>query len=265
MTVTTPGTKRSLAFLTDIITPYTIAVMRELAVLSDLTVLFAAAESGRGQDWKFSDLPFPHVVVGGLARTRSQADLSDYYFSPRILIELTRCDPDAIIAAGWSFPTYYAALYARSRRRALIIHSDGNAHTEEGIGRLQRLSRRLLIPCADGFAANTLRSAARFRELGVRSEQLHYTPHSTELAQFWGVERAQRSQRTRLRVLGVGRLLERKGFDRLISAFADASNLNPDLELRIVGSGRSATASHPTYTSSASARSSWPGSSTSRH
>ncbi len=237
VTVNTRGKKRSLAFLTDIITPYTIAVMGELAGLSDLTVLFAAAGSGRGQDWRFSDLPFNNVVVGGLARRRAQADLSDYYFSPRILVELMRCAPEAIIAAGWSFPTYYAALYARSHRRALIIHSDGNAQTEEGLGRLQRLSRRLLVPCADGFAANTLRSAARFRELGARPDQLHFTPHSTELAQFWEVQRTHGLQRSKLRVLGVGRLLGRKGFDRLVAAFADASAENPDLELRLVGSG----------------------------
>lgn len=237
MTSDTAGTRRRLAFVTDIITPYTIAVMGELAALSDLTVLFATVNSGRGQDWTFSELPFRHVVVGGLSWRRAQADLSDYYYSPRTLVELARCSPDVIITAGWSFPSYYSAVYAKARGRALIIHSDGNAHTEQSLSALQQLSRRILVPCADGFAANTGLSAARFRELGAPPERVYLTPHSTNLAPFWELERSDDGPRGALRVLGMGRLLARKGFDRLIAAFADARISNPRLALRLVGSG----------------------------
>ena len=236
MTTHTTGTRRRLAFVTDIITPYTIAVMSELATLSDLTVLFATVKSGRGQDWTFSELPFQHVVIGGLSHRRAEADLSDYYFSPRTLLELARCSPDAVITAGWSFPSYYAALYAKARRRALVIHSDGNSHTEEHLSGLQRLSRRVLVPCADAFAANTLLSAAWFRELGARPEQVHLAPHSTNLTPFWELDRSNDAGGP-LRVLGMGRLLARKGFDRLIAAFADANASDPRLVLRLVGAG----------------------------
>jgi glycosyltransferase involved in cell wall biosynthesis len=237
VTASAHGARRSLVFVTDIITPYTIAVMTELAGLADLTVLFATARSGRGQDWAFSDLPFRHVVVGGLARRRGQADLSDYYLSPRILLELARSSPDAIITGGWSFPSYYAALYARTRKRALIIHSDGSSHTEEALSRVQRVSRRLLVPVADGFAPNTLSAAERFRELGARPEQLHHAPHSTNLAPFWAAEPRHDDSRSEIRVLGTGRLLRRKGFDRLLAAFAAAQAEDPRLELRLVGTG----------------------------
>ena len=237
MTTNTAGTRRRLAFVTDIITPYTIAVMSELATLSDLTVLFATVNSGRGQDWTFSELPFRHVVIGGLSHRRADAELSDYYYSPRTLVELARRSPEAIITAGWSFPSYYAALYAKARGCALIIHSDGNSYTEEHLSGLQRLSRRVLVPCADGFAANTLRSAAWFRHLGAKPEQVYLAPHSTNLAPFWKLERSYDRSQDSVRVLGMGRLLARKGFDRLVAAFADAHASNPRLVLRLVGSG----------------------------
>lgn len=237
MATTAHGRRPSLAFVTDIVTPYTIAVMGELAQLTDLLVLFAAETSGRGQNWDLSDLGFRHLVIGGWVHKRAQADLSDYYLSPRLFRELARYSPDAVISAGWSFPTYYAALYARLWRRVLVIHSDGSSHTERELSALQRLSRRVLVPLADGFAPNTVSAADRFRELGATDDQLHLAPHSTNLTPFWNIERSGLEPRTAVRVLGVGRLLPRKGFDRLVDAFALACDEHPELELRLVGTG----------------------------
>lgn len=227
-----------LAFITDIVTPYTIAVMSELTELVQLVVIFADWTSARGAGWSFPDLPFPHVVVGGLAIKRPDPDRSDYYLDPRILLELRRHRPSVTISAGWSIPTWYAALNARLTATPLVIQSDGTPLTERTLSSLQRRSRRLLVARAAGFAANSRAAARRFIELGAPPDRVHLAPHSTNLAPFWEVARHRAYRRDgALRLMMAGRLVARKGFFAALAGLALAQSRQPDIAVSIVGTG----------------------------
>ncbi|MGH2874007.1 MAG: glycosyltransferase [Solirubrobacteraceae bacterium] len=225
-------------FVTDILTPYTIAVMGELAELVDLGVIFAAHTSARSAGWTFGELPFAHRVVGGASLRRSDPDVSDYYLDPRVLTTLLRWRPAVVVSAGWSIPTWYAALYCRIAAATLIIHSDGTSFTERRASAVQRLSRRALVALADGFAANSRQAAERFHELGACPDAVHPAPHSTDLHPFWEAARQRADPgRGRLRVLMAGRLVARKGFAEALPAVARAQVENPGISLTIAGSG----------------------------
>ena len=237
----TPSARPRLAFVTDIITPYMAVVFGELARQSDLTVIFCGDSGTRAMPWRFeSGLPFPHRVIGGLTIRRKNPDATDYYLSPRILSAIASARPDGVVAAGYSIPTLYAYMYCAARRRPLVIHSDGTSASETALNRLQERAREFLLPRASACVANSEPAADRFREMGVAEDRLFLARHSTNLEPLWkiGRERSYEGEGP-LRLLAVGRLIPRKGFDRLLRALQLACERGADIKLTLVGSGPS--------------------------
>lgn len=231
-------TKRRAVFVTDIATPYMVAVFEALAKQCELHVAFCSRTGTRGAAWAFEDgLPFSHRFVEGVTIRRKDESGTDYYLSPRILLEIARHRPHIVITAGFSIPSVYAAAYATVRGCGFVIHSDGTSVSEEGFSRPQMLARRVLLGLRPSCAANSRASGERFAELGVPAARVFHAPHSSRLAPLWKVARTRDARSDRFRVLAVGRLIPRKGFDRLLHAAAVARNEVPQLTVRIAGSG----------------------------
>lgn len=230
-------TRRRIAFLTDIITPYQAAVLEALGEQSDLTVLFCSRTGTRGLDWTV-DLPFHHEVIEGLTIRRRHLDATDYYFSPRIIAALHRLRPQAIVSGGFSVPTLYAVLYGRARRVPVIIHSDGTSDSESRLGLEQRVARQVLHRFASGAVANSEPAARRFVEIGFPAERVFRAPHTVRIEPYWEI--AQRRPEARdgaLRLLSVGRFIPRKGYEWLLRGVAQARDAGADTRLIIVGVG----------------------------
>jgi glycosyltransferase involved in cell wall biosynthesis len=225
-----------VVFVTDTVTPYMVAVFRELARLVDLHVVFCSSRSIRGMEWELDDLGFPHTIVDGFAIERG-LDRITYFLSPRILTSIMRARPRALISAGFSFPTVYAATYALATRRPLVIHSDGWEYTEQDLTLKQRAAREILLRIAAAGVGNSVQSARRFEQLGVRRDRLFVAPHSTNVDRFRAAYADREPHDGAVRVLTVSRLLPRKGNDRLLKAFARAVKDEPSLHLTIVGTG----------------------------
>jgi glycosyltransferase involved in cell wall biosynthesis len=233
------GARPRVVFLTDVVTPYIVAVLSELARRVDLTALFCARTGTRSAEWALAEpLPFRHRVLGGVAIPRRKIDGADYYPSPRILRALLAERPDVVISGAFSFPTLFAAAYGRLADARLIIHSDGTSGSERGIGRLQLLARDRLLREASACVANSEPAAHRFIELGADPARVFRAPHSTNIAPFHAVARERFARAPvggPVTVLHVGRLIPRKGIDRLLPAVAAAADVR--LRLAVVGSG----------------------------
>jgi glycosyltransferase involved in cell wall biosynthesis len=189
--------------------------------------------------WQLGDrLRFSHEVIGGVTLPGHRGDGTDYHLSPRILAALARSRPDAVVATGYSVPAAYAGIYCAITRTPLVIHSAGTSRSERELGSAQDIARRVLLHRAATCAAVSVPAAERFQELGVAPERIFLTTHTTDLEPHWGVGR-ERSypERDVLRVLAVGRLIPRKGLDRLVRATAAAIESGTRLELRFVGTG----------------------------
>lgn len=231
--MTGPSTR--VVFLTDIVTPYMVAVLSALAREVDLTALFCSRTGTRGAAWTFAEgFPFRHRVIGGAAIRRRHPDAADLYPSPRILAALSRARPGVVISGAFSIPTLYAALYGRLTGARLIIHSDGTSGSERGFGRLQLFARDRLLREATVCVGNSEPAAERFVELGARPERVFRAPHSTNVAPLHAVAArrfAQAPNAPPLTILHVGRLIPRKGVDRLLRAVAAAV---PRASMRVV-------------------------------
>jgi glycosyltransferase involved in cell wall biosynthesis len=233
------GAAPRVTFVTDIVTPYMVTQFDALATQSRLHVIFCAQTGSRAMPWDLADrLSFSHEVIGGLSLPGHRGDGTDYHLSPRILRAIARSRPDAVIASGYSTPTAYASLYCTAFRRPLVIHSVGTARSEREFGTAQGLARKLFLRTAATCAAASAASAERFQELGVAPEKIFLTTHTTDLEAHWAVGR-ERSYEPgdALRLVAVGRLIPRKGFDRLLRAVATARDSGAAIKLRFVGTG----------------------------
>ena len=225
--------------MTDIVTPYAVAVFSELAELCPLTVLFCARAGSRGLAWEFpAGLSFRHRVLSGATIGRRTADAADIYPDPRILAAVARTRPDAIVTGAFSVPSLFAAMYAKAARKPLLIQSDGTHDSERRIDTSQRALRRFFARVSAGAIANSKPAAARFVELGWPADRVFLAPHSTDVAGFQAVARSRDySANGTLSVLCVSRLIPRKGIDRLVDAAATARLLDANVSLTIAGTG----------------------------
>ena len=231
------GVRIRIAFLTDIATPYMAAVLDALARRAHLTAVFCSHTATRGMDWQL-EMSFAHEVVGGVTIRRRRRDATDFYLSPRIVSALHRARPEAVISGGFSIPSSYAALYCQVRRIPLLIHSDGTAASEAGIGRAQLAARRALRLLAWGAVANSAPAAARFAELGFPPRRVLRAAHAAQVQPLWRVAADRRyGSQGPLRLLSVGRLIARKGLEPLLRAVAQARRDGVDVELTVAGSG----------------------------
>ena len=225
-----------IAFVTDIPTPYMLAVFEALAARCRLTVLFCSLSGTRAMPWSSTRMSFPHRFVGGGAIRRGTPDATDFYPSPRLLRALAANPGEVIISGGFSFPSLYAALYGRATGKRLLIHSDGTSRSEAGIGRGQRLTRALLARMAYGAIGNSRQAVERFVELGF--DPVFEAPHSSDLEPFLVVARSRKHTTSgELRLITAGRLIPRKGVDRLLRALARARGDGARVKLTVVGSG----------------------------
>jgi glycosyltransferase involved in cell wall biosynthesis len=228
-----------IAFLTDIITPYMVAVLDALAQRSELSAIFCSRTGTRGLGWhQEAELPFRNEVIEGLTVRRSSPDATDYYLSPRILGALRRARPHVVISGGFSFPSVYAAVYGRAFGIPLLIQSDGTRGSEAQLGAEQRFARRVLAPLAWGAVANSEPAARRFVELGFPAGRVFRALHATRIEPFWRVAEGRTTASDGpLRLLSVGRLIPRKGGACLLRAVARANAAGAEVALTVVGSG----------------------------
>jgi phosphatidylinositol alpha-1,6-mannosyltransferase len=233
------GERRRVTFVTDIPTPYMLEVLDALAGMVDLTVLFCAQTGSRAMPWSQSGRHrIRHQVIDGLTIRSGAPDAADYYLSPRIFAALARSRPDAVISAGYSIPTVYAAVYGRLRGSPLIIYSDGTSHYERNLGRHQFLARAVLLRAASTCVAKSRPAAERFMELGVAPDRVFLAPHSSTMDRLWKIARERDYEcPERFTVLTAGRLVPHKGVDRLLVAAARVERGHPRIRLVIAGSG----------------------------
>ena len=150
-------------------------------------------------------VPFPIGLIGSLIRFR----------------------PKAIISGDFGPRTLLCWLIARMIGARLLIWTEEILSSARGRSKLQRALRRFLLPRADGFLAWGEPARGYLLTQGVGLDRISVVPQSIDVEE-WNRLRSKQSRgdlRTELGLSGitflfVGRLVERKGIDRFIKAWA---------------------------------------------
>ncbi len=150
-----------------------------------------------------------------------------------------------VVHAHWLVPNGpIAALGSRGLNVPLIVTVHGSDVTLAERSQSVRTAARWSLQRASGVTAVSQHMLRRVAKLGARAETLELIPLGVDLSAFGAHPEARRTVRKRLDiaerdvvVLGIGRLIEWKGFDYLIDAMSLVSEVAPNVRLVIAGDG----------------------------
>lgn len=174
-------------------------------------------------------------VPRSLASSHLPRELRIY---PRLLSEMRTCAPDITIVCGYSHLAFQNAIASLAARRSpFVIWAE---FPRTGTGNLpRRVLRRLLISplnLASGLLAVGTRAALRWRGLLRPSVPIANLPYTCDTDRYFAISRSA-APREAFTFLFSGQLIERKGLDLLLRAFAEAASLRSSLRLLVAGDG----------------------------
>ena len=159
-------------------------------------------------------------------------------------------DPDVVVTHEYSPTTLSLALVGKRllrRRWGLTIMTADDQRIAGDAGPMRRLARRIALNAADSVVAYSEDAKAWLVGRGVPADRVFIFANRQDEARFAAdldgalplAERylAEKRLHGKRVVLFVGRLVELKGVDRVIGAFARAARVVPDVLLVVVGDG----------------------------
>ncbi len=238
-------TASRVAFLTNFIPPYRVALYRSLAArVGQLRVLLSTPmEANRQWDVAWADLDVVVQQAWTFANVwkhpQGFREVQYVHFPYDTLFQLYRYRPDVIISGELGLRSLQALLYRKAQPQTrLVLWVEMSEHTERQRGRLRYVLRQLLLRHADAVVAvgtSAARYVARFGGLSARVFVMLGTVDMQPLLSL----PLERTPQQSYRLLYVGRLTERKGIELLFDALERFRAKCPDypLELWLAGTG----------------------------
>ena len=236
-----------VALLTEIISPYRIPVFNHLAKLPgiDLTVLFSSeTEAHRKWENLKDGIEFKYEVLPGMALHRTK-HLS-LFFNPGIISTLRRGKYDTIICGGYHQPpNWFALVYAKINRKRILLWSESNRQDERTRNFAKDVFKKLIIPAFDAYIVPGTPQSEYLNDFSIPTSNIWVAPNAVDVEFFMTASERYRAEKEQIKqklgisgtvVLYVGRLIDSKGVEDLLSAFETISQ-NRDVVLVLVGNG----------------------------
>lgn len=226
---------KKVLIISNIPSPYRTALFRYLQTQQKdyrFQVLYTSrAEADRAwstqqelEDTFFQDSKVLSVKGGEVGGTATR-----FIHIPRGLgAMLEKICPDVIIGSEYNLSAVQAYFWAKSRRVPYINLTDGTLHSETYIGKVQKLTRKLIISGADGFLASSGRAKEKLLHWGAAEKKIVISYLTVPLEPFLALARRPEPGR----ILFVGRISHEKGLDLLVRALAEVKT---SCRLRVVG------------------------------
>lgn len=239
--------KYKVAFIHNIISPYRIPLFEELSAhpLIDLYVYFCA-ETHKNRKW---DVPkcgnFNYSVLSGFTLEFSEVK---YSVNPSIVLNLIKGKYDVIIISGNSdFTTHVTYFTSKLLRIPTIWWSEGIESTQSKLGKLISPLTKHIVKNVDAVIVPGSLSKKFHIKLGANPETVFLAPNIVNNKEFFEshskfkpyVEQFKQKFNfpNKKIILYVGQLIQRKGVEYLIDAYALLKNEYNNVCLVIVGDG----------------------------
>jgi glycosyltransferase involved in cell wall biosynthesis len=222
-------------WLTNIATPYTLPVWRELNRLTRLRVAcFASTEPDR--HWTVGLDGVPLTVLG--ARPLRVGSERIMYAPSRHLVRLFRERPGTVVIDGWESPISWQARALAALYGVRVVISYWSIPSSHAFSSGPVASaRRWFFRTADAVYTPGAAAAEAVSRMGVPAERITMGFGTVDVERFWHGRNGRQdlSSRPGHHVLYVGRLVPCKNLTSLLTAFASTSGSADTLT--IVGTG----------------------------
>ena len=166
---------------------------------------------------------------------------------PGLIKEIRRSEPDIMLSDGF-FQWTYAALWLRLFKRIPhVMCYEGTPHTERNSGRIRTLYRKLSSKLIDRIACNGKLCREYVKSIGYPENKISNGNMAADFQTLSSnVESIEPKEKEKLKsdlglnsvvYLFVGRLVEIKGVDKLLSAWKETFSKNDDVSLLVIGDG----------------------------
>jgi len=250
MTTDNCGATR-VGILTNIPSPYRVALFNELATNPSisLNVAFnAITEENRHWDVDVRAFRFESTFLKGRSLSFGKRSQLEIHLNPGVWGWVANNNFDVVIIGGWNQPAQLFALMACRVLRIPTIIWSGSLAGDRGIRRkvARPFISRLLTSC-QAFIAYGTGAKEYLEQLGAPPDSIHVAYNTVDLK--WWATKSQELRHGASTLDGdvsehgvtfayVGQLIERKGLDELIRAFAPVNAQFPSTRLIIAGSGK---------------------------
>jgi glycosyltransferase involved in cell wall biosynthesis len=241
-----------VAFLTPLPTPYRQPLLERLVGSADADIFvyyFSATEADRSWHVPVPAGPRFRVLTGKSIAFMGKKSFINHW-NPDLFRELDNGDFDLVVVPGYALLSSQMAIaWAWMRRKPYAVLSE--SHLTEPRSRMRRVAKETLVRLVVSRAAACLATGTLSREYlchyGARPECVFFFPNTPDVD--WFIRRSDelRPLRSELRrkwnvpdgptVIFVGRLIQVKGVDVLVNAFAEVKRQLPTAQLLIVGDG----------------------------
>ena len=244
-----PGSRRRLVLLTEIISPYRIPVFNALASqpVIDLHVIFLAETDPTQRQWRVykDEIKFSYEVLPSWRRRLGNHNI---LLNGKVRSALQAAAPDVIVCGGYNYAASWQALWwARSHQVPFLVWVESTSADRRNRYRLIEFLKRKFILSCDGVIAAGTSSGEYVRGFGVDNVSLFVAPDAVDTEMFSSrAESARRNEEVlrkqldlpRRFFLFVGRMIREKGIFDLLKAYAGLpAMLREEVGLVFVGEG----------------------------
>ena len=170
------------------------------------------------------------ILESKIIKRKGEGDVHYLHIPQHLTREITRINPDVVIAWEYNPSALKALLWCKRHGRKFIHLTDGTLHSERNIGRVQKLMRHIIIRHADACIASSTKAKEKLLQWGAPERKIFISLLTVDISRFRYAEKRENQHM----LLFVGRIIPLKGLDLLLRALP---KLHQPFELLIVGDG----------------------------
>jgi glycosyltransferase involved in cell wall biosynthesis len=232
-----------IALLTNFIPPYRLPLFKALSErVSDLQIYISTPmEPNRSwsPNWESLKVQVQRTLtLKRIWRHPSGFNEPIYFHLPfDTLPKLQKFRPDVIISAELGIRSFQAALYHSFHPRSrLILWATLSEHTEQGRGWLRLWLRHWLLPRANAILVNGKSGTRYIKRFGIPDLKIILIGQTPQTEKFAGMP-LERLTTNSIRLLAVGRLIERKGLLPFLQVLSQWAEAHPNQKVEFVCAG----------------------------